>query len=124
MHAPEREHRIDRELSGCSNGGSANETGGSGTFVVFALNPAGGNNAVHWANGATVTFHDTPTVEKKDHCPGAPNTIEAKISGTVSSNGSLPAGDPGVKNPVKAFVCATSVGGGYQVSLAKGSFKI
>ena len=111
-------------LSGCTNGGTVNESGGGGTFAVFALSPTGGSNTLDWNNGATVNFHDTPTVEKKDHCPGAPTTIEAKISGSVTSNGSLPAGDPGVKNPVKALVCATAVGAGFQVSLEKGTFKI
>lgn len=111
-------------LSGCTNGGTVNETGGSGTFLVFALSPTGGSNTVQWANGSTVIFRDAPVVEKKDKCPGAPNTIEAKISGTVTSNGNLAPGNPGEKNPVKALVCATPVGGGFSVSLEKGSFKI
>ena len=111
-------------LGGCTNGGPVNETGGSGTFTTFSLNPAGGANTVTWANGAVTHFNDTPTVEKKDKCVGAPTTIEAKLSGTVTSNGSLPSGDPGLKNPVKGFVCATPSGTGFSVHLLKGTFKV
>ena len=60
-------------------------------------------------------------VESKNHCPAG--AIEAKITGSVTKNGSLPAGDPGVKSPVKAFVCAIPTVTGYQLSLAKGSLK-
>jgi hypothetical protein len=111
-------------LGGCSNGGSFNETGGSGTFTTFSLNPAGGANTITWASGAVTHFNDTPTVEKKDKCAGEPTTIEAKLSGTVTSNTNLPTGNPGVKNPVKGFVCATPSGTGFQVKLLKGTFKV
>ena len=113
-------------LSGCSNKGTVSATGGSGHFTTFSLNPAGGSNVVAWANGATTTFTDAPTVltGKADKCPGQPATIEAKLTGGVTGNTNPPSGVAGVKNPVKAFVCATPDGSGFDVTLAKATFKI
>ncbi len=110
-------------LSGCTSGANP-ETGGGGTFSTFSLNPSG-TDTVTWNNGAKVTFSSNGGLTPKDKCAGAPTTLEAKISGAVISNSNLPAGDPGVKSPVKATVCATPAGGpNFTVKLAKGTFKI
>lgn len=113
-------------LSGCTNGGTANETGGGGTFTTFALSPIG-TQVITWNNGATLTVTTSGGVAKKDKCPGAPATIEATVASTGPiTNGNLPAGDPGIKGRVKAIICATEINNNpvtYSVTLAKGVWK-
>ena len=112
-------------INGCSPVPNATAPG---TFTFpFA---ASGNVTIHWANGATTTFSYTsktvsPTKVKKGktvhnnkfHCP-ANDQIEAFLKGKVTGNGSLPAGDTGLKAAVKATVC---VDANYNVSLLGGT---
>ena len=114
-------------LTGCSPSPNAPGTG-SFTFP-FA---ASGTSIIHWSNGATTTFSyktklTLPTKTKKGatvanpkfHCPAGDET-EAALKGKIpkTGNGSLPAGDTGLKGSIKATVCVTPT---LQISLLAGT---
>jgi hypothetical protein len=115
-------------LTGCSPAPNAPGTG-SFTFP-FA---ASGTSTIHWSNGSTTKFSyttklTTPTKSKKGvmvanskfHCPSG-DVTEAALKGKIPNsggNGSLPAGDTGLKGSIKATVCVTA---GFQISLLAGT---
>src|ERR1700722_4225211 len=91
---------------------------GTGSFTFpFA---SSGTSVIHWSNGSTTTFTfstklTAPTKTHKNeqvpnpkfHCPSGDLT-QAALKGKVKSNGSLPAGDTGLKGSIKATVCVDS----------------
>jgi len=116
-------------ISGCS---PAPNAPGSGTFTFpFA---ASGSSTITWSNGATTSFSFStkeidPTkttskgtvANKKFKCP-AGDTVQADLKGKVTGNGSLPAGDTGLKGSVKGTIC---VDASFDVSLLAGTiFKL
>jgi hypothetical protein len=112
-------------LSGCSPAPNAPGTGGF-TFP-FA---SSGTSVIHWSNGSTTTFSfstklTSPTKTKKGatvpnpkfHCASG-DVTQAALKGKITGNGSLPAGDTGLKGNIKATVCVTPT---FNISLLPGT---
>jgi hypothetical protein len=95
--------------SGCR---PAAQTGGSGVFT-FPNIATSGSGTVTWNNGATTTFSFSATelTGKADKCPDpAVNTIEADISGTVTSQ-TVVSGDGGISPNGKGTFCVDPTSG-------------
>ncbi len=107
-------------------------SGGTGT-LAFTTSPdlpapiVGGTTTITFGNGATATVTYTVRALSGRHwngiCGPAPMWFPAyRIRGVVTSQGSLPTGDPGVKPHLRAILCETP--GGASVILESGTLSI